>query len=198
MNIVEAKFETSVADWRNCKDYGVPEIAIAGKSNVGKSSVINMLVNQNRLAKTSSTPGRTRLLNYFSINHGAFMLVDLPGYGFARVADSEKEKWATLIEGYLRESGRLKCVLVLVDIRHEPSALDKQMIAYLHHYAIPFVVVATKADKLSKAQQDRQRGVLSKALAMGRDSIFLTSALSKQGKQALLDKMEQFLSEDNQ
>lgn len=194
MNIVQAKFVTSVADHKLCRDYGIAEIAVAGKSNVGKSSVINMLCNMHRLAKTSSTPGRTRLINYFSVNNDAYMLVDLPGYGFAKVSDAEKEKWATLIEGYLQNSKQLRCVLVLVDIRHEPSALDRQMVAYLHHYGLPFLVVATKSDKLSRAQQEKQRNILAKSLALGKDNIILTSAQTKQGREELMAAIGRFVS----
>ena len=116
--IKQAKFVTSVADGKNIQDFGAPEIAIAGKSNVGKSSFINFMTNQNKLAKTSSEPGRTRLLNYFEINNGEYYFVDLPGYGYAKVARGEKEKWGVLIENYLRTSKNLINVFVLVDMRH--------------------------------------------------------------------------------
>lgn len=147
--IKQAKFVTSVADASKMPDYGVPEIAIAGKSNVGKSSFINFMVNQNKLAKTSQEPGRTRLLNYFEINNGEYYFVDLPGYGYAKVNKQEKQKWGGLIENYLRTSNRLINVFVLVDMRHEPTDDDKMLINYLYSYNIPFTIIATKADKLS-------------------------------------------------
>lgn len=196
MIVKNAKFVISVSDFRQCKDYGVPEIAVAGKSNVGKSSFINTLANVNRLAKTSSTPGRTRLLNYFDINNGQFMFVDLPGYGYAKVPEAEKGKWAELIEGYLQSSKRLKCVLVLVDIRHEPGPLDKQMVAYLHHYGIPFMIVATKSDKLSKAGIAKQKGVIARALAQGTDNIMPMSSLDKTGKETILSAIERLIDAD--
>ena len=127
MKIKSAKFITSVADYEKLPALIAPEIAVAGKSNVGKSSFINMLANINRLAKTSSTPGRTRLLNYFDINNGELTLVDLPGYGYAKVNDAEKEKWSELIEGYFAKSQNIVNVFVLVDVRHEPTALDRQI-----------------------------------------------------------------------
>ncbi len=158
MEIKQCKFITSVANAEKCADHGVPEIAIAGKSNVGKSSFINYIVNNKSMAKTSSTPGKTRLLNYFEINKGEFMFVDLPGYGYAKVSGAVKDSWDDLIGGYLLGSKRLINVLLLVDIRHEPTQLDKQMVAYMHHYQIPFCVIATKCDKLSKMAREKQKG----------------------------------------
>lgn len=193
MKIKNAKFVISVADYKNLPALHAPEIAIAGKSNVGKSSFINMLANINRLAKTSSTPGRTRLLNYFDINNGEFTLVDLPGYGFAKVGAVEKEKWGELIEGYFAMSKNLVNVFVLVDIRHEPTALDRQMVAYLHHYNIPFTLIATKGDKLSKAQINKQKSVIAKAFALTPANIFVTSALNKTGIEEVLERIENIL-----
>ena len=147
--IKQAKFIISVADGKNIPTYDAPEIAIAGKSNVGKSSFINFMVNQNKLAKTSQEPGRTRLLNYFEINNGEYYFVDLPGYGYAKVNRQEKQKWGALIENYFQTSENLINVFVLVDIRHEPTDDDKMLINYLYSYRIPFTIIATKADKLS-------------------------------------------------
>ena len=144
--IKQAKLVTSVADASKMPDFGACEIAIAGKSNVGKSSFINFMVNQNKLAKTSQEPGRTRLLNYFEINNGEYYFVDLPGYGYAKVNKQEKQKWGGLIENYLRESKRLINVFVLVDMRHEPTDDDKMLINYLYTCNIPFTIIATKAD----------------------------------------------------
>ena len=197
MKIKNAKFVVSQSDWKQCKSYDMPEIAIAGKSNVGKSSFINYLANINRLAKTSSTPGRTRLLNYFEINNGEMMLVDLPGYGFAKVGGADKDSWNELIGGYLLNSNNLACVLVLVDIRHEPSPLDKQMIAFLHHNSIPFMIVATKSDKLSRAQIDRQRQVIANALSLGKADILTCSAMNKVGIESILDKLELIIQNFN-
>lgn len=190
MVVKNAKFITSVADYEHLPSIKVPEIAIAGKSNVGKSSFINMLVNVNRLAKTSSTPGRTRLLNYFDINNGELTLVDLPGYGYAKVNDAEKEKWSELIEGYFAKSQNLINVFVLVDIRHEPTALDRQMVAYLHHYNIPFTLIATKCDKLSRAQIQKQKSVIAKTFAVTASNIYATSALNKSGVDDVLARIQ--------
>ena len=193
MKIKNAKFITSVADYNKLPALNAPEIAVAGKSNVGKSSFINMLANINRLAKTSSTPGRTRLLNYFDINGGELTLVDLPGYGFAKVNDSEKEKWSELIEGYFAKTPNLVNVFVLVDIRHEPTALDRQMVAYLHHYNIPFTLIATKGDKLSKAQIQKQKSVIEKTFAVTASNIYVNSALNKRGVTEDLERIENIL-----
>ena len=190
MRVKNAKFVTSVADYNKLLSHNSPEIAIAGKSNVGKSSFINLLANINRLAKTSSEPGRTRLINYFDINNGELMLVDLPGYGFARVSDSEKEKWEVLMEGYFAKSENLVNVFVLVDIRHTPTALDKQMVAYLHHYNIPFTIIATKGDKLSRAQIEKQKKVIANTFAMTPNNIYVTSALKKTGVDKVLERID--------
>ena len=191
--IKQARFIVSVANASEIKDFGAPEIAIAGKSNVGKSSFINFLVNQSKLAKTSSEPGRTRLLNYFEINNGEYYFVDLPGYGYAKAPKGEKEKWGALIENYLRTSKNLINVFVLVDIRHEPSADDKMLINYLYSYHIPFTVIATKADKLSRAQQQKAIGIISSALAMGRSDLLVTSAEKKTGKEAVIERIDNLL-----
>ena len=191
--MINAKFVISVADYKKIKDYGISEVAIAGRSNVGKSSFINFLVNNKNLAKTSSTPGRTRLINYFNINN-ELMLVDLPGYGYAKVGGEDKDGWDELIGGYLLNSKQLKAVAVLVDVRHEPSPLDCQMVAYLHHNQIPFFVVATKADKLSKAQIQKQKQVLATGLKLGVENIVITSSLKKIGKDEVVREIDKFLS----
>ncbi len=192
--IKQAKFVTSVADTSKMPDYGVPEIAIAGKSNVGKSSFINFMVNQNKLAKTSQEPGRTRLLNYFEINNGEYYFVDLPGYGYAKVNKQEKQKWGGLIENYLRTSNRLINVFVLVDMRHEPTDDDKMLINYLYSYNIPFTIIATKADKLSRAQQQKCLSVIATALCVGTKDILVTSASAKTGKEGVLTRIEMLLA----
>ncbi len=191
--IKQAKFVISVADGKNIPDYGVPEIAIAGKSNVGKSSFINFMTNQNKLAKTSQEPGRTRLLNYFEINNGEYYFVDLPGYGFARVNHGEKQKWGALIETYLTTSRNLINVFVLVDIRHEPTNDDKMLINFLYAYHIPFTIIATKADKLSRAQQAKAKSVIASSLAVGVGDILVTSSSQKTGKECVLSRIGKLL-----
>lgn len=194
MQIREAVFTTSIASAERYSEIAsgsdTPEICVVGRSNVGKSSFINALAGQKKLAKTSSTPGRTRLINLFDFNRGAFVLVDLPGYGFAAAGKAEKSKWSALIEGYLQASVRLRHVFALVDIRHEPGALDKQMLTYMYHYGLPFTLVATKSDKLSRAQASRAVQTLASALAVGRDDIIAFSSQTGQGKEAVLQRLD--------
>ncbi len=193
MRMINAKFVTSVADVKQIKDYGIKEIAIAGRSNVGKSSFINFLVNNKSLAKTSSTPGRTRLVNYFNINN-ELMLVDLPGYGYAKVGGEDKDNWDKLIGGYLQTSKNLVAVAILVDIRHEPTPLDVQMVSFVHSFNIPFFIVATKADKLSKVQIQKQKQILASTLALGVENIIVTSALKKIGRDEVIRQIDKFLT----
>ena len=194
MRIKKATFVTSVADREKILDTKMPEIAIAGKSNVGKSTFINYLANNGKLAKTSSTPGKTRLINYFLINDGECMLVDLPGYGFAKVPETEKEKWAILMQSYLTESPALTHVFILVDVRHEPTALDKQMVNFLQYHVIPFTVIATKCDKLSRAQVFKKKREIAKEFAMGEGNILLVSSFARKGSDAVLERMEQIIA----
>lgn len=148
-SIPNASFITSAASKEQFILTDKPIIAVSGKSNVGKSSFINMLTNRKKLAKVSKEPGRTRLVNYFDC--GTFVLADLPGYGFARVSKEEKLKWARLLDDFFSDKDRVSRVFALCDIRHNPTADDMQMIEFLYYHAIPFTVIATKADKLSKA-----------------------------------------------
>ena len=191
--MINAKFVTSVADFKQIKDYGIKEIAIVGRSNVGKSSFINFLANNKNLAKTSSTPGRTRLINYFNINN-ELMLVDLPGYGFTKVGGEDKDNWDKLIGGYLQNSKNLIAVAILVDVRHEPTPLDLQMVAFVHHFDIPFFIVATKADKLSKAQIQKQKLIIANALRQGVENIIVTSSLKGIGKDDVIKQFDKFLA----
>ena len=193
MRMINAKFVTSVADFKQIKDYGIKEIAVVGRSNVGKSSFINFLANNKNLAKTSSTPGRTRLINYFNINN-ELMLVDLPGYGFTKVGGEDKDNWDKLIGGYLQNSKNLIAVAILVDVRHEPTPLDLQMVAFVHHFDIPFFIVATKADKLSKAQIQKQKLIIANALKQGVENIIVTSSLKGIGKDDVIKQFDKFLA----
>ena len=146
--VKNATFITSAASESQFIATEKPMIAVCGKSNVGKSSFINMLANRKKLAKTSSEPGRTRLVNYFDF--GQFVLADLPGYGFARVSKSEKEKWGKTLDAFFKNKQKISHVLMLADSRHDPTADDMQMMEFLHYHIIPFTVVLTKTDKLSK------------------------------------------------
>lgn len=187
MKIKNATFITSVASIDKILDINKPVIAVAGKSNVGKSSLINMLANNKKLARTSVTPGRTRLINYFDF--GEFVLADLPGYGFAKVQKSEKEKWGELMEGFLQNS-KINLLIQLVDIRHDPTEDDVMMINYLYHYAIPFVVVATKSDKIAKTKVKQTLFNVAKSLKMGVDNLTAVSSETGFGKDQVLSIIE--------
>lgn len=190
MKIIDAKYLTSVVDSRKLIDDDVNEFAFVGRSNVGKSSIINNLVNQKGLAKTSSNPGHTRMINYFNINGGQFRFVDLPGYGYHKAGKGNEKMWSTLIENYLQYSQCLKLVLLLVDIRHEPSELDRMMIKYLIQTGRNFVVVATKADKLSKAQQGIMRQKIAAKLKVIPEMVVLHSSQTSQGREEILNHIE--------
>ena len=185
MRITKSKFERSLSAFGGFPGQGLPEIAMVGKSNVGKSSLINSMTGNSKLARTSAEPGKTRLVNLYLIN-GAFFLVDLPGYGFARAPKQEKQKWADMIEGYLKGSQHLKRVFQLVDLRHEPTQDDQLMVEYLRHFDIPFTVVATKADKLSRAQQGRSIPAICRALAVQPWEVIVYSSKDGTGREKLL------------
>ncbi len=185
MTIRKAKFVKSMSAFGEFPGQGLPEIAMVGKSNVGKSSLINNMAGNSHLARTSSEPGKTRLVNLYLINE-AFFLVDLPGYGFAKAPKQEKQKWAEMIEGYLKGSGYLKRVFQLVDIRHAPTEDDQLMVEYLRHYDIPFTVVATKADKLSKAQRGRSVPVICRTLGVQPWEVIVHSSKDGTGRDRLL------------
>ena len=185
MIVKNAEYVTSIVS-KKLFEGNAPEIAIAGRSNVGKSSFINMLTNRKKLARSSSEPGRTRMLNYFSINNGELFLVDLPGYGYAKVTDKERDSWKGLIEFYLQQSKNLKFVFLIVDVRHEPSDLDLQLASYLNYYNIPFVLVATKADKLSKAAAKNAVAVVAKSFEAKPEDVLLVSSLTGAGRDAVL------------
>ena len=185
MTIKKSKFVTSLAELKPFPGQGLPEIALAGKSNVGKSSLINSLTRNGKLARTSSEPGKTRLVNFYQLNEDMF-LVDLPGYGFAKAPKAERDRWAAMIEGYLERSENLRHVLQLVDIRHTPTQEDQMMTDYLRHYDIPFTVVATKADKLSKAQRGRSIPVICRTLVVQPWEIITYSSEDGTGRDELL------------
>lgn len=191
MNGFQAKFITSVASSDKFFSDGRPIVAVSGRSNVGKSSLINMLAGNKKLAKTSDTPGRTRLVNYFDF--GSFVLADLPGYGFAKVSREEKAKWAKLLE-YFFATQKITLSLALADIRHEPTAEDKQMINYLYHYAIPFVAVATKADKLPKTRVKPRLMAIAAELKLGIGDIICSSAEKGIGKQEIFAAIEKAIN----
>lgn len=196
MIVKKAQFVQSLSAFKPFPGQGLPEIAMVGKSNVGKSSLINNLTRNGKLARTSSEPGKTRLVNLFLINE-SFFLVDLPGYGFARASKQEKDKWAGMIEGYLQKSEHLKRVFQLVDIRHAPTQDDQMMVEYLRHYEIPFTVIATKADKLSKAQRGRNIPVICRTLAVQPWEVLVHSSKDSTGRDAILDAIEADISDSD-
>ena len=193
MIVKSAKFVTSLSRLAPFPGQGLPEIALAGKSNVGKSSLINSLTMRSKLARTSSEPGKTRLVNFYGINDAMF-LVDLPGYGFAKASKTEKNKWGEMIEGYLERSENLRHVVQLVDIRHEPTADDQMMVEYLRHYDIPFSVIATKCDKLSKAARGRNIPVICRKLAVQPWEIIPYSSEDGTGKDKVWAAIEQIVA----
>ncbi len=172
--------------------FGMPEVAFVGRSNVGKSSLINYITN-NKIAKVSSTPGRTRLINYFKVNGGQFMLVDLPGYGFAKGNKTEVNDWSQMMEGYFANNENLKQVLLLLDIRHDPSIDDLKMQHYLMFYNIPYTIIATKCDKLSKSQVQNQKFRLASKLKVGVDNIICESSTNRTGAEQILSRLDQFI-----
>lgn len=186
MKIISANYVTSAV---NSKGYPVgqlPEVALAGRSNVGKSSLLNMLVQRRKLARTSREPGRTQLINFFLINN-SFYLVDLPGYGFAKVSQKVRARWGEMIEGYLNKRENLRGVIMLVDARHEPSNLDLQMYQWLCYYHVPTVIALTKTDKLSKSQLIKQMARINKVMQVKSEhQLLATSAQTRVGRDELL------------
>ena len=195
--IKKSSYVKGVAMYKDCIVSDLPQIAVAGKSNVGKSSFINFLVNDSKLARTSKLPGRTRLINYFLINENSaeeFLLADLPGYGFAKVSDAEKLKWADLLEKYLAKEQKLVHVFFLVDIRHDPTRDDVTMYNYLFKNNVPYTIVATKADKLPKSQVKNRCRAIANYLKVGADNIIPVSSLEKRGKEQIFDRIEKVLN----
>ena len=191
LKITNAEFITSAATKGQFIKSDKPIIAVCGKSNVGKSSFINMLANRKKLAKVSKEPGRTRLVNYFDF--GEFILADLPGYGFARVSKAEKLKWAKLLDDFFADKESIAHVFSLADIRHDPTADDRQMVEYLYYHLVPFTVIATKADKLSRAQADKGITNIAAVYKCGKGNVIAASAETRQGLEQVLEKIEGIL-----
>ena len=192
MEIKNAKFVTSMAQYGRFTGIGLPQIAVAGKSNVGKSSLINHLCGNKKLAKTSQTPGKTRLINFFLLNRD-FYLVDLPGYGFARASKTEQAGWGSLMEQYL-SSGRVQHLFLLIDIRHAPTAEDRQMFEWVLYYGLPFTLIATKADKIAKSKRRQAANQAAKLLGAPPAAIPYSSE-SGDGKEAVLERIGQILQD---
>jgi GTP-binding protein len=193
MKIQSTAFVTSVGRLDQIPETGLPEIAFAGRSNVGKSSLLNRLLNRKSLAKTSNTPGKTRTLNYYDVN-GRLHLVDLPGYGYAKRRFSERKQWAELVNGFLQDREPLRGILQLFDARHDPTAQDLEMISWLLQFGKPFVLIATKTDKLSPNKL-RQRMKLTRKLLLevGEVETLLFSAATGKGREDIWRWIEEVL-----
>ena len=193
MKYSQAAFKASYGLSSQLPDHDRPEIVFSGRSNVGKSSLLNLLTGRRKLARVSGSPGKTRTINFYIIND-AFRIVDLPGYGYAKVAKSVSAGWGEMMERYLQNRENLVKVVQLVDIRHAPSKQDVEMYEYLRHYGLDGLVVATKADKISRNQMARQMKLIKQTLGLSSEDVVIpVSALKKTGYQELLDEMEKIL-----
>jgi GTP-binding protein len=184
MKIRSAEFVTSATKPSQYPPADLPEIAFAGRSNVGKSSLINTLVNRKHLVKTSSTPGRTRLINFFNIND-TLSFVDLPGYGYAKVPESIRNKWGPMIETYLSKRDNLMAVVVILDIRRTPRTEERDLLTWLNYYNIASILVITKVDKLSKNKQRKQMDTITATTGVQKEDVILFSARTRLGKDAV-------------
>lgn len=197
MIVKRADFITSMKEYGDYATRGCPEVAFAGKSNVGKSSMINKLTNRSKLARTSATPGKTRLINVYQIN-GEINFIDLPGYGFAKVSKEEKLSWGRMMQNYFATTRDLCHVFHLVDIRHEPSAEDREMNLFLRQADIPFTVVATKADKISRGARLKHIAPICRALAVQPWQVLVFSSEDGTGREELLERIETVCTEEQE
>ena len=188
MIVKRADFITSMKDYDDYATKGCPEVAFAGKSNVGKSSMINKITNRSKLARTSATPGKTRLINVYQVN-GEINFIDLPGYGFAKVSKAEKLSWGKMMQDYFARTQDLCHVFHLVDIRHEPSTEDREMNVFLRQAGIPFTVVATKADKISRGARLKYIAPICRALAVQPWQVIPFSSEDGTGREEMLAKI---------
>ena len=195
MLIKSAEFVKSATRPDNYPTSDLPEVAFAGRSNVGKSSLINVLVNRKALVRTSSTPGRTQLLNFFDIN-GTFSLVDLPGYGFAKVPLAVKKDWGPMVRTFLERRHNLRAVVILFDIRRVPREEDLQLLDWLEEYQIPTIPVLTKVDKVSRGQREKQIKPILDATGLPRDAFSLFSALNREGRDEVWERIEAALAQE--
>jgi len=182
----------SASGWRPPTE--LPEIAFAGRSNVGKSSLLNRLVHRKKFARVSNTPGRTREVNFFKVN-GSFLLVDLPGYGYARISKERRAEWRPLIESYLRSTDQLRGVVQLLDSRHDPSPDDLQMLDYLGEIGVPTIIVLTKIDKLTAKERQRQRSQIAGAAGVDDEQMIGFSATTGEGRNELAEAIEGLLAQ---
>lgn len=193
MKIKSAELELVLGPTSKMPSNSLPEVAFAGKSNVGKSSLINALLNRKSLARTSGQPGKTQTINFYNVNKEIYF-VDLPGYGYAKVSESEKKRWGVMIENYLNSSDMLRVVFLLIDIRHAPSANDIKMYEWITYVGFEPVIIATKSDKLKRSQIDKHIKQIREGLGAGKDTIIVPfSSVSKQGVDTVLDFCDQIL-----
>jgi len=192
MDVKQADFIKSAVKPKDYPPAELPEVAFVGRSNVGKSSLINVLANRKALVRTSNTPGRTQLINFFNIN-GVLTLVDLPGYGYAKAPPDVRKQWGPMIENYLAKRDSLKTVVLILDIRRIPSDGDMQMLNWLNNYGIPPLIVLTKCDKLSKLETAKQTALIAAAIDRKKEDLLFFSALSKKGRDEVWLKIEQML-----
>lgn len=193
MVIKNVNLETVCGVTSTLPDNTLPEIAFAGKSNVGKSSLINAIMNRKSLARTSSQPGKTQTINFYNVND-AFYLVDLPGYGYAKANEQVKAQWGKMIERYLHGSKQLKAVFLLIDIRHDPSANDREMYQWMLHYGYHPIIIATKLDKINRSQIQKQVKAVKEGLQAEKGTVVIPfSALSKQGREEIYDLLDSLL-----
>ena len=192
MQVKDAKFITSAARAEQFLRPPKPMIALCGKSNAGKSTLINLLAGRKQLAKTSASPGRTRLVNYFDF--GAFWLADLPGYGYAAVSKAEQAKWTKTLDSFFAAKEDVAHVFLLSDIRRDPSADDMQMVSFLVYHGVPFTVVATKSDKLSRMKAKERARAVANAFGLGADNVIAVSGVTGEGKDALLARIAQVVA----
>ncbi len=195
MNFNEVTFEFAAGDVSQLPQSTLPEVVFSGKSNVGKSSLINKLVQRKALARVSATPGKTATINFFKLND--FRLVDFPGYGYAKVSKGEKRRWADLAEGYFAQNRNVRLIVQILDIRHAPTEQDIQMLEYLNHFRLPFAVVLTKLDKLKKSQAESQISYFKELLEKyGNIGIVPFSAVTGEGLSDIRRIIEQFVTEN--
>ena len=188
MKVTSAEFITSAVKRSGYPEELLPEVAFAGKSNVGKSSLINTLVNRKNLVRTSSSPGRTQMLNFFRINNQV-NFVDFPGYGFAKVPLKVRAQWKPMVESYLKHRTTLQLVIILLDIRRVPSSDDASLIRWLESFNIPFLIVLTKTDKLSQNKCSAQQKIIQDFLLLKREEVICFSAVTKKGRQEILKRI---------
>ena len=194
MNVNNVSLETVCGITSTLPDNALPEFAFAGKSNVGKSSLINALINRKSLARTSSQPGKTQTINFYNVED-ALYFVDLPGYGYAKVSQEIKEKWGKMIERYLQKSKQLKLVFLLIDIRHEPSANDKNMYEWIEYNGFEPVIIATKLDKINRSQVQKHIKMLRTGLGLKKETILIPfSSETKQGKEEVWNIIDAYLT----